>query len=139
LLGNVGGSADLAQLYSAESTPEVKRAIIEGLFISGSSDKLFELAKNEKDDKLRHFAINQLGVMGRSKTGASLAAMYPQETNVDNKKAIVNALFIQGNAAALVEIARKETDLNQKKLIINQLSLMHSKEATDYLMEILSK
>jgi tetratricopeptide (TPR) repeat protein len=139
LLGNVGGGADLSQLYSVESSPEVKRAIIQGLFVSGNADKLIELAKSEKDDNLRHFAINQLGVMGRSKTGGALASLYAQESNADNKKAIINALFVQGNAAALVEIARKETDLNQKKLIVNQLSLMHSKEATDYLMEILNK
>jgi tetratricopeptide (TPR) repeat protein len=139
LLGNVGGSADLAQLYSAESAPEVKRAVIQGLFISGNADKLFEIVKSEKDDNLRRFAINQLGVMGKSKTGAALTSMYAQETNADNKKAIVNALFIQSNATALVEIARKETDLNLKKAIVNQLSVMHSKEATDYLLEILSK
>jgi hypothetical protein len=139
LLGNVGGGADLSQLYSVESSPEVKRAIIQGLFVSGNADKLIELAKSEKDDNLRHFTINQLGVMGRSKTGGALASLYAQESNADNKKAIINALFVQGNAAALVEIARKETDLNQKKLIVNQLSLMHSKEATDYLMEILNK
>jgi hypothetical protein len=29
--------------------------------------------------------------------------------------------------------------LNLKKAIVNQLSIMHSKEATDYLLEILSK
>jgi tetratricopeptide (TPR) repeat protein len=139
LLGNVGGSADLAQLYSSESSPEVKRTIIQGLFVSGNSDKLFELAKTEKDAGLRHYAINQLGVMGKSKTGPSLAALYPQETDADNKKAIINALFIQGNATAMVEIARKETDMNMKKLIVNQLSIMHSKEATDYLMELLAK
>ncbi|HYL75821.1 MAG TPA: HEAT repeat domain-containing protein, partial [Bryobacteraceae bacterium] len=138
-LGNAGGSADLAQLYAGESSPEVKRAIIQGLFVSNNSEKLFELAKNEKDDNLRHLAINQLGVMGRSKTGTFLAGLYGQESNPDNKKAIINALFIQNNAAALVEIARKETDMNLKKVIVNQLSLMHSKEATDYLMEILSK
>jgi len=139
LLGNAGGSADLAQLYAGESSPEVKRAIIQGLFISGNTDKLIELAKSEKDDSLRHTAINQLGVMGRSKTGPALAGMYAQETNADNKKSIINALFIQNNAPALVEIARKETDINMKKTIIQQLSVMHSKEATDYLMEILSK
>ena len=139
LLGNVGGSADLAQLYSSESAPEVKRAVIQGLFVSGNADKLFEIVKNEKDENLRRFAINQLGVMGRSKTGTALTSMYAQETNPENKKAIVNALFVQGNATALVEIARKETDLNLKKAIINQLSVMHSKEATDYLMEILNK
>ena len=139
LLGSAGGSTDLAQLYSAESTPEVKRAIMNGLMISGSADKLFDLAKNEKDDNLRRYAINQLGVMGRSKTGAQLTAMYAQETNAENKKAIANALFVQGNATALVEIAKKETDLALKKSIVNQLSMMHSKEATDYLMEILTK
>lgn len=139
LLGNVGGSADLTQLYSAEAAPEVKRAVIQGLFVSGNADKLFEIVKNEKDENLRRFAINQLGVMGKSKTGAALTSLYAQETNPENKKAIINALFVQGNATALVEIARKETDLNLKKAIINQLSVMHSKEATDYLMEILTK
>ncbi|HMD50525.1 MAG TPA: hypothetical protein VKG79_15550, partial [Bryobacteraceae bacterium] len=84
-------------------------------------------------------AINQLGVMGKSKTGASLAALYPQETDSENKKAIINALFVQGNAPALVDLARKETDMNMKKQIVNQLSIMHSKEATDYLMELLAK
>ena len=137
LLGNVGGSADLAQLYAGETAPEVKRAIIQGLFIAGNADKLLELAKSEKDAQLRHLAINQLGVMGRSKTGPALVTLYGQETDPDNKKAIINALFVQGNAAALVELARKETDINQKKLMVNELSLMHSKEATDYLMEIL--
>ena len=139
LLGNVGGSADLAQLYTTETALEVKRAIIQGLFVSGNSDKLFDLAKSEKDPELRRLAINQLGVMGRSKTGASLAGMYAQETNADNKKAIINALFIQGNATALVDLARKETDLNLKKQIVNQLGLMHSKDASDYLMELLNK
>jgi hypothetical protein len=139
LLGNVGGSADLAQLYTTETTPEVKQAIIQGLFVSGNADKLFDLAKNEKDPALRRLAINQLGVMGRSKTGTTLATMYTQETDPDNKKAIINALFIQGNATALVEIARKETDLNLKKLVVNQLAIMHSKEASDYLLELLNK
>jgi hypothetical protein len=97
------------------------------------------LAKTEKAPELRRLAINQLGVMGRGKTGPALSGMYAQETDPDNKKAIINALFIQGNATALVEIARKETDLNTKKLIVNQLSIMHSKEASDYLLELLNK
>jgi hypothetical protein len=139
LLGAAGGSADLSQLYTTETAPEAKRAIIQGLFVSGNSDKLFELAKTEKAPELRRLAINQLGVMGRGKTGPALSGMYAQETDPDNKKAIINALFIQGNATALVEIARKETDLNTKKLIVNQLSIMHSKEASDYLLELLNK
>jgi tetratricopeptide (TPR) repeat protein len=139
LLGNVGDSADLVQLYSAGAAAEVKRAVIQGLFVAGNSDKLLEIGKAEKDENLRRFAINQLGVMGRERTGSALEAMYAQETNADNKRAIVNALFIQGNATALVSLARKESNLDLKKQMVNQLGLMHSKEATDYLMEILTK
>ena len=139
MLGSIGDSADLTQLYSATSAPEVKRAVIQGLFVSGNADKLVDVVKNEKDENLRGFAINQLGAMGRDRTGAALASMYTQETNLDNKKAIINALFIQGNAAALVSIARKETDVELKKEVISKLALMHTKEATDYLMEILTK
>jgi hypothetical protein len=38
-----------------------------------------------------------------------------------------------------VDLARGETDPNMKKAIVSQLSLMHSKEATDYMMELLNK
>jgi hypothetical protein len=48
-------------------------------------------------------------------------------------------LFVQNNASAMIEIARKETDMNLKKFVVNQLAVMHSKEATDYMMEILNK
>lgn len=139
LLGAAGDSADLAQLYSAGAAPEVKHAVLQGLMIAGNSGKIFEIVKSEKDESLRRFAINQLGVMGREKTGAGLESLYTQEANADNKKAIVNALFIQGNATALVSMARKETNPDLKKDIVGKLALMHSKEATDYLMEILTK
>lgn len=139
LLGSVGDSADLAQLYSAGAAPEVKRAVLQGLMIAGNSGEMLEIAKSEKDENLRRFAINQLGVMGQQRTGAALESLYAQETNPDNKRAIVNALFIQGNATALVSMARKETGLDLKKDIVSKLALMHSKEASDYLLELLTK
>lgn len=135
-LGVMGGAAEL---YANESSFEAKRAILNGLMTSGDATKLFEIAKTEKDPKLRTDAINLLGVMGRSKTGDGLLAMYRQESDAGVKNSIINALFVQGNAPAMVDLARKETDPGVKKRIIEQLSVMHSKEATDYLMEILNK
>jgi HEAT repeat protein len=135
-LGVMGGASEL---YATESSYEGKRAIINGLMVSGDATKLLEIAKTEKDPKLRLDAINQLGVMGRSKTGDSLAGMYRQESDAGVKKAIINALFVQGNAPAMVDLARKETNPEVRKRIVEQLSVMHSKEATDYLMELLNK
>ena len=52
---------------------------------------------------------------------------------------IVNALFIQGNAKAMVDLARKENNPEMKKAIVSKLSIIGSKDATEYLMEILNK
>ena len=51
----------------------------------------------------------------------------------------VNALFLQQDPKPLIELARKETDPGLKKDIVSRLSMMKSKEATDYMMEILNK
>ena len=77
--------------------------------------------------------------MNAARTGESLAALYQKEKEPEIKRTIIQALFVQNNAEALVAIARKETDIEAKKAVIKQLSLMKSKVATDYLMEILGK
>jgi hypothetical protein len=38
-----------------------------------------------------------------------------------------------------VELARSEKDPGLKQSIVQQLSIMHNKEATDYMLEILNK
>jgi hypothetical protein len=55
------------------------------------------------------------------------------------RKRAIEGLFIQGNAKALIELARKEANPEMKKAIVGRLALMNSKEATDYMMEILNK
>jgi hypothetical protein len=65
--------------------------------------------------------------------------IYGTEKDAAIKKTVINGLFTQGNAAALVAIARKETDIEMKKEIVSRLSNMRDKVATDYLLEILSK
>ncbi len=53
------------------------------------------------------------------------------------KAAVLNAYFVQGNATALIAIARKEQDPELKKKAVQMLSMMQSKEATDYMLELL--
>jgi len=88
---------------------------------------------------LRRQAVELLGAMGADKAGAGLAALYDKEKDREVRKSIVDALFAQGNAKALVEIARKETDPGLKKKIVEDLSTMKSKEATEFFMELLNK
>jgi HEAT repeat protein len=135
-LGISGGQAELWQLYQAEPSIDVKEHILHSMFVGGNSDKLIEVARNEKEVRLRKAAIHSLGIMGEQ-TGPALASMYATEKDPGLRGEIVNALFIQGNAKALVDLARKESNPEMKKVIVSKIAIMGSKEGTDYLMEFL--
>ena len=136
-LGMMHGGGELSQLYQSESSSEVKKQILQAMFTGGDADKLIELAKGEKDPELLKTAIRNLGMMKRPATSDALTGIYASDASPDVRKTVVNALFMQGNAAALVTIARGEKSPELKKDIVSKLSMMKSKEATDYLMELL--
>jgi HEAT repeat protein len=138
-LGVLGAKDALSELYRTETSTEIKDSIIHALMVGGAADQIIDLSRNEKDPKLRLSAIHMLGVMGSQKTGDALVSMYENEKDPSVRKAAIHGLFVQGNAKALIALARKETDPAMKKEIVSKLSLMGSKEATDYLMEILNK
>ena len=138
-LGAMGATAEAMQLYSPDAPYEVKQAVLQSLFIGGNADKIAEIARTDKDPKVRVEAIRHLGTMGRSKSGDALVQMYSKDTDAQVRREILNGLFIQSNAPAIIEIARKESDPNLKREAVQKLTLIHSKEATDYLMELLNK
>jgi tetratricopeptide (TPR) repeat protein len=135
-LGISGGQSELWQLYQVEPSIDVKEHILHSMFVGGNSDKLIEVARNEKEIRLRKAAIHSLGIMGEQ-TGPALLSMYATEKDSGLRGDIVNALFVQGNAKALVDLARKETNPETKKMIVSKIAVMGSKEGTDYLMELL--
>jgi hypothetical protein len=137
-LGAMGAEPELWQLYQAEPSLEGKQAILHALFIGGNTEHLLEVARTAKEPELRQQAIHWLGASGSPQAGDALAAMY-SESNTFTKRDIIHALFIHRNSKALVDIARKENNMELKKQIVQELSLMKSKEGTDYLMELLSK
>ena len=98
-----------------------------------------EIARSAKEPEVRQDAIHWLGASGSQRAGDALAAMYQNESDVNVKKQIIHALFIQNNGKALVEIARKENNKELKKDIEHWLSVSKSKEGTEYLLELLNK
>lgn len=138
-LGVMGARVELWQLYQKESSVDVKRQILQALFVGGDATRLIEIAGSEPNAELRRTAVRQLGTMGASRTGDALMTLYGKEQDPDIKRAALQGLYVQGNAEALVAIARETTDVEAKKDLVRLLSTMKSKVATDYLMEILGK
>ena len=132
-----GGQDDLWQLYQSSSSTEDKSAILKSMFLSHNAARLGELARTEKDPQLRVAAIKSLGLMRENGSGDTLVSIYRSDSNAEVKNAVLNALFIQQNGKALVDIARSEKDPQLKEKAVSKMSLLHSKEVTDYMLEVL--
>lgn len=138
-LGAMGANDELWQMYTKESAVPVRKQIIQAMFVGGNATRMIELARTEKDPELRGAAVRNLGLMGGTQTAEALLGLYGTEKDTSVRRSVLNALFMQGNATALVALARKESDVEMKKFIVQKLSMMDSKAATDYMLEILSK
>lgn len=136
LLGVMGGTTELSQMYTTATTTEEKKAIIQALFIGGAMAPIAAAAKGEKDKEVRLTAVRNLGLMGR-KSEDMLGEMYRNETDPEVKKEVLNAFFLQNNATRLVDVARTEKDPGLKKEAVHWLSLMNSREARAYMLELL--
>ena len=107
------------------------------MFIGGNSEKLADIARNEKVLELKVTAIRNLGLLGGGRSGDLLLSLYNTDPRREVRNAVIESLFIQNNGHTLVNLARNEKDPEMKREIIQKLSVMRSKEATDYLMEFL--
>ncbi|MEO8026807.1 MAG: HEAT repeat domain-containing protein [Bryobacteraceae bacterium] len=138
-LGSIHGEVELGQLYASETNVDNKESIIQSMFMTGQTDKLLEIAKSEKDARLRRGAIRGLSMIRREKSADILTNLYSSESDKEIKEEIIRALFRQNSAKHLVEVAKKETDPELRRECVRNLSLMKSKDATDYMVELLGK
>lgn len=140
-LGAMGAGSDLLTLYRSTNNAETKADIINSFIASGHNGvgPLTEIAGSEQDPDLRRKAIRNLGVAGGMSVAPALVSIYQKSSDVDTKRAAAQALFLAGDAHDLIALARTEKDFEMKKYLVQQLSLMHSQEATDYMLEILNK
>ncbi|HZD49828.1 MAG TPA: HEAT repeat domain-containing protein [Silvibacterium sp.] len=140
-LGAMGATSQLLTLYRQTSNAQTKAEIINAFVAAGQkgADALGTIASSEQDPELRRKAIRNLGIAGGMSAAPSLVATYKKNSDPETKKAVIQALFLAGDSHDLVELARAEKDPSLKQAIVQQLSIMHSKEATDYMLELLNK
>lgn len=134
-----GGQADLWQLFQAEATPEGKQQILDMIPSAGNTERIVEVAKSEKDAKVRRQAIHKLGGERNAAAGDALVSIYSAEGDQDIKRTIIDALSGQRNVKALIGVAKAEKDVRMQQRIVERLAGMKSPEATEYMMEILRK
>ncbi|HEY2828472.1 MAG TPA: HEAT repeat domain-containing protein, partial [Thermoanaerobaculia bacterium] len=84
-------------------------------------------------------AIKSLGLIGGERTSPILKSLYDGDPNVDVRHAVITALFLHGDAKTLVALGRAEKNPDLRKAIVTKLSIMNSKDAADFLLDILNE
>lgn len=140
IIRDIGSSADQAeiwQMYQSESDPAVKAELVR--LMSGNTQRLIDIAKTEKDAKLRRSAEQNLGNVKGANVSDALVSIYGTESDQSNKRVIVHALANQRTPQPLIQLWRKETDPELKRSILQSVVDMRSPETTQFLEEILNK
>ena len=127
----------LADVYKSTNDVNVKRYVLRSFGMSRDIEHLAAIGKSEQNADLRREAIRQLGNIRDDQAVASLVSIYSSESDKDIKTEILNSLGNQGAVKQLIECARKERDPELKRAAVRRLSQMNSKEALDYLAELL--
>jgi hypothetical protein len=140
-LGALGAVSQLSSLYQSTTSKEVKASIIHAFVAAGSkgADALSAIASSEQDPDLRSKAIRNMGINHGTAGVSALMGIYSKSSDEESKKAVIDALFLAGDAHDLVALARSEKTPSARREIVGKLALIHDKEATDYMMEVLNK
>ena len=137
-LNGVATPDDVVALYQKETDRNLKMQLLNTLGSMRAADQLAQIIRTEKDPALRQRAIRSLGNTRVESTRQALVDLYGAEQDRPTKQVIIDTMAGQNNGAGLVALARKETSIDMKREIVRRLSEMrNSKEATDYMLEVL--
>jgi hypothetical protein len=138
-LGAMEAADELLQLYKLEPSVDLKEEILQSLGVAEAEGPLGEIAKSEADGRLRRAAIQALGIIDSKQSQSLVRSLYALQKDMESKQAVLEAMFVQENAAGLIEIAKAEKDPVLRREAVEKLSVMDTPESQQYMIEILQK
>ena len=116
----------------------MRRRILESFADPKYAEWVADIARRETDPDVKRAAIQTLAATRSAAAADVLVAIYSSDSNVEVRRAVLQALQMANNGKALVDLARKETDATRKREIVQRLSNMRGQpEVTEYLLELL--
>ena len=138
-LGALQAHAELRGLWASERDPEVRRRLLEALAIAGDVESLARAARDPGAPDLRRQAIEGLAITGTPEAGRELRALYGELSDPGDRRKVLEAFMIRGDARALSEQFRVERDPALRREIVQLLSVMDDEEAGELLLSILGE
>lgn len=136
-LGASDALPSLRQLWSSERDPALRAKLLQAFGIAGDVDTLAKVARESSDPQLRRKAIEGLGIADNPAAADALRQMYGEFSDPGDKRKVLEAFMIQGDAKTLLALFRAEKDPEMKKAMLQLLSVMDDPEATRAILDVL--
>ncbi|HEX9760227.1 MAG TPA: HEAT repeat domain-containing protein [Candidatus Acidoferrales bacterium] len=138
-LGAMNATVELRELYRTQVDVEARTAAIRALANAREVTALADIARSEQVSVLRREAIRRVSTIDAEEASKALIALYGTEKDTELRKEILRGLSRQRNITALIALARQETDPDLRRYAVARIAESKSKEATEFLAELLSK
>ncbi len=143
-LGMSGGADELWDLYQSESSIEAKKEILRSMGMTGHSSRLVEVLRTESNSELRSAALRGLAMVGDDdEEGAvvvrELLLEIYGDADTELRGQALQALWMRGDASTLIELYGQESDQEMRTRIVRALSMMDSKEAIEFLIQLIEQ
>ncbi len=134
---------ELLQIYTSETNPEIKRALLRTLAETKdprAQAKLLEIARTGETMELRSYAIRALSDRDDEQTVTQLVSMYDSEQNQQVKTMLLRAFGDSKHKVAvrkLMTIARNDPSVEMRKVAVRFLGESKDPEALKFLEDLL--
>ena len=125
----------LKEIYDTTQDRDIKAALIKGYIHHDDNQQLIAMLKQEQDPELSVYLIQMLGIKGES---ATLKDMY-KDAKGEQKRAILEAVALSGDAHFLYQIIDKETDQEIRNQAIHSLIMVNDENLGNYLTNLYQK
>ena len=135
-LGVHGGResrAALAEIYASTTDVDVKRRILRAFMVAGEKDRAVDRGADRTEPRAARRGRPAARRDGRQRRAVADLS----EGNVGRRQAaIMSAMFVGGNAARMIELAKTEKNPELRRLAVRNLGVMGGRTAGDALVEI---
>jgi hypothetical protein len=140
ILGAMGASDELRQLFDATKDERNRRAIIQSLGVAGNTSALTSIASNTAlPEKERMEAMRSLGVAGDHGGKTTLVDLYSKADTPALREAVLQGLLIAGDSDAVRKLYKNARTAEEKKAVLRTLTAMDDDGAIDLIEQELGQ
>jgi len=136
VLGAMGATEQLKRL---RDHPGATESLIHAYAISGDTESLLVLARDNSDPERQMQAIHGLGIAGGGdEANAALLDIYRSSDSREVKEAVMHGMMVSGYDEGILELFRASQDSQEKAELLRQLVIMDSDAAMEAIDAALS-